>query len=209
MNQPAYCTYVHCRPDGLPFYAGKGVLGRARDFSPSRRPVHHQNIVKKYGRDNIRICVFLCQSEQDALISEVALIKVLREEGFPLINRTDGGEGTSGRAPSKAQLEGLAKGRGVAHFNRMSSESKQRIYAGLSRGRSKLKTNPAFLKHLETLKEIGKNNFRDILERNTRKIVCAECGKEKIVSNYRAKCCSRRCEQRNRRAREKMVNAGN
>lgn len=205
MSEPVFCTYVHGRPDGMPFYVGKGILSRARDFSPSRRTPHHQNIVKKYGRDNIKICVFLCDGEQDAFSTERLLIKDLRTAGHALINLTDGGEGVSGRIPSEAQLAGMVKGRGKNHFQDMPEESKQHILDGLARGRSKLMASPAFIKHLETIKGIGRENFKKT--HGPREIVCAECGTKAVMHSLKARCCSRPCEQRNRRKREGAAHA--
>jgi len=202
MNQPKFCTYVHCRPNGAPFYTGKGVLGRARDFAPSRRTLHHQNIVNKYGRDNIRICVFLCRDEADAFVSEIALIKEIRDGGHKLINLTDGGEGVTGRKPTEAQLAGLAKGRGANHFHNMLAESRQRVLNGLAAGRIKAKTSTAFLAHLGRLPAIGAEALH-----KERPITCVECSREVITRSAKAKCCSRLCEQRSRRRR--LKNEGN
>lgn len=198
MSPPEFYTYLHCRPDGIPFYVGKGVLKRAREFSPSRRTVHHKNIVNKYGRDQIRVCLFRCADEEDAFLTERTLIKELREQGFPLINRTEGGEGRYGVKASAAQLIGLAKGRGKGHFTNMCPGSKQRILDGLARGRAKLMESPKFLDHLKRLQVLGSEAVH-----RERTITCRECGRVKITRSAKAKCCSRLCEQRGRRARDK------
>ena len=91
-----FYTYLHCKPDLTPFYVGKGSLKRCYEFGRGRRGIHHQNIVAKYGQENIQIIIFKKDSEEAAFKSEISLIGMLRRAGFDLCNKTDGGEGTSG-----------------------------------------------------------------------------------------------------------------
>jgi|WetSurMetagenome_2_1015567.scaffolds.fasta_scaffold75947_2 hypothetical protein len=90
-----FYTYLHCKPDLTPFYVGKGTLKRCYEIKRSRNQ-HHQNIVAKYGQENIHVIVFKKDSEESAFKSEIRLIKMLRNAGFELCNKTDGGEGSSG-----------------------------------------------------------------------------------------------------------------
>ena len=94
-----YYTYIHCRPDGIPFYVGKGIHYRTTEFA--RRNQHHKNIVAKYGKENIQIIAFKKDSEESAFKSEIRLIRMLRNAGFELANRTNGGEGVSGYKHTK------------------------------------------------------------------------------------------------------------
>lgn len=96
----AFYTYLHCKPNGDPFYVGKGSFGRShsnrsREFKRARNP-HHKSIVQKYGAENIQVFVFPCESEHQALADEVQQIAQLRRAGFRLSNVTDGGEGVCG-----------------------------------------------------------------------------------------------------------------
>lgn len=100
MNKQFY-VYTHARPDGRVFYVGKGCARRAHDFSPARRTPHHLNIIKKYGRDQIRVEILNCVSEAEAFDRERDLIRSLRESGHSLVNLTMGGEGASGRLVSQ------------------------------------------------------------------------------------------------------------
>lgn len=88
-----FYTYIHCRPDGTPFYVGKGFGKRA--YLLKRRNPMHSNILAKYG-NTIKIYVFNCDSEQQALSDEVLQIRQLRSEGYSLANITDGGDGVTG-----------------------------------------------------------------------------------------------------------------
>ena len=99
-----FCVYTHSRPDGSVFYVGKGVEKRAHDFAPSRRTLHHKNVVSKYGRENIKVHVIPCMSETEAFMLERVHIKIARDAGKTLVNLTDGGEGGSGRKFTKEQL---------------------------------------------------------------------------------------------------------
>jgi len=88
-----FYTYLHCRPDGSPFYVGKGRGKRAFDLR--RRNPHHRNVVAKYGQENIKVFVFPCGSEIESLSDEVLQISQLRRDGCELVNQTDGGDGVS------------------------------------------------------------------------------------------------------------------
>ena len=90
-----FYTYLHCKPDGIPFYVGKGYGNRSHNLINSRNP-HHKNIVAKYGKENILVYVFECESEEQAFVDEITQIAHLKCEGFELVNMTDGGEGASG-----------------------------------------------------------------------------------------------------------------
>jgi len=78
-----FYTYLHCKPSGEPFYVGKGCNGnhrRSHDFN--KRSVYHKRITAKYGRDNILIYEFPCESEEQAFADEVQQIAQLRKEGY-------------------------------------------------------------------------------------------------------------------------------
>lgn len=90
-----YGVYMHCKPDGLPFYIGKGTDKRSRDFFTGRNS-RHKRTVAKYGRENILVRFMQCESESSALEMEKGLIKTFRVCGFDLANYTDGGDGVSG-----------------------------------------------------------------------------------------------------------------
>jgi len=100
-----YYAYIHAKPDGTPFYVGKGFAKRAQIMK--RRNTHHTNTVGKYGEENILIGRMECSSEATAFELERGLIKCLRRMGCSLVNQTDGGEGPSGAKHSAATLAKL------------------------------------------------------------------------------------------------------
>lgn len=107
-----FYTYLHCKPNGDPFYVGKGKGVRSNNFK--QRSAYHKRIVAKYGRENIQIFVFPCDSEEQAFADEVQQIAQLRREGYELCNATDGGEGTCGQVysdESRAKMSAARKQR--------------------------------------------------------------------------------------------------
>ncbi len=94
MLDTVYGTYLHCRPDGTPFYVGKGT--EARMNRDARRNPYHTNIVNKYGASNILKGFMECSTEQTAFDLEKGIIKCLKCMGVRLSNMTEGGEGVSG-----------------------------------------------------------------------------------------------------------------
>lgn len=108
-----YFAYIHCKPDGTPFYVGKGKLRRAKNLG-ERNP-HHNNTVKKYGAENILVGMLECSSEEAAYDLEVGVIKCLRRSGFSLTNQNEGGKGGSRPTEdTRKRLSLAAKKRGIS-----------------------------------------------------------------------------------------------
>lgn len=110
-----YYAYIHRKPNGIPFYVGKGTLRRANSLK--QRNPYYLATVKKYGVDNIVVNSFECDSEGDAFELEMFLIECLKESGVKLTNCTDGGEGASGHVHSeevRARISEIHKGKTVS-----------------------------------------------------------------------------------------------
>ena len=106
-------AYIHCKPDGTPFYVGKGALRRTKNFQ-DRNP-YHKAIVAKYGRENILIGRMECSSHRIAYDLEAGIIKCLKRMGVALTNLTAGGDG--GKEPcaeTRIRISEAAKRRGVS-----------------------------------------------------------------------------------------------
>ena len=126
MTSSVYGAYLHCRPDGTPFYVGKGT--EARMNRAMRRNPYHTSIVNKYGASNIVKCFIECSTEQIALELEIGIIACLKRTGTKLSNMTEGGEGVSGykhTEHTKLIVGLMAKGREV------SQETRDKISKGL------------------------------------------------------------------------------
>lgn len=106
-------AYIHCRPDGTPFYVGKGSLRRAKYFG--ERNSYHKAVVNKHGSKNILVGMLPCSDSPIAYELERGLIKRLRAMGIPLTNFTLGGEGGSEPClETRLRLSAAAKKRGVS-----------------------------------------------------------------------------------------------
>jgi len=123
-----FYVYAYLREDGTPYYIGKGKLKRAYDS-------HHTSLKPK---DRSRI-IFLEKnlSEIGALALERRYIKWYGRKNIGtgiLRNRTDGGEGTSGRIhteEAKAKMSAAKKGKPATSKGRLgkvtSEETKEKL----------------------------------------------------------------------------------
>jgi hypothetical protein len=125
MNKQFY-AYVHAKPNtvdvGGIFYVGKGHGKRALDMRS--RNLHHTNISKKYGFENILVGKLDCSSEQIAFDLEIGLIKCLRRNGVKLVNRTNGGEGTVGHIVTEEAKQRHSK---LMHGRKASDKTKEKM----------------------------------------------------------------------------------
>jgi hypothetical protein len=186
-----FVVYQHKRPDGSVFYVGKGLVHRAFDLAPSRRTEWHNNIVAKYGRDNIVISYQECESEAQAFELERETIKTLRLEGVQLINLTDGGEGCSGRKPTSKQLESLNRGRQKGKRGVCGPRPQLAAWRKTEEGKA----------HIKSLSD----KTRGVKKTPRYQAVCLQCGESFSFFSERAKFCGKNCQQRHSRAKDKEV----
>lgn len=106
----SYYTYIHVKPDGTPFYVGKGRRDRLIKIDRPHNQIHGR-ILAKYGMENIYVVFMECSSDDYAISLEIGLIKRMRCMGIDLCNMTDGGDGTSGfkRSEDQCAANGLRK----------------------------------------------------------------------------------------------------
>jgi len=84
-------AYIHAKPDGTPFYVGKGSIRRSKKLY--NRNEYHTRTVKKYGKENILIGFIECSSDDIAFELERGIIKCLKNSNINLTNMTEGGLG--------------------------------------------------------------------------------------------------------------------
>lgn len=125
-----FYIYLHCKPNGDPFYVGKGCdkwYRRSHQLKYGRNRFH-KNTVAKYGAENIEIFVFFCDSEQQALLDEAQHIAQLRSDGYALVNLTDGGEGMSGfRHSEEAKKKAGARQKNIWTGRKHSEETRKKM----------------------------------------------------------------------------------
>ena len=119
-----FYVYIHKKPDGTPFYVGKGTGNRAYQFS--RRTQWHKNIVEKYGKNNIIIEIINCINEAQAFDLEKIYIKQFRNSKVCLVNLTDGGEGTAGLVRGEPTEEHKKKNGDARRGKKQSEETKRK-----------------------------------------------------------------------------------
>ena len=97
-----YYAYIHCKPDGTPFYVGKGNGDRVRRIK--RKNKGHIAIVSKHGEESILVAKMECSTDEISKDLERGLIKRLKAMGSKLVNATEGGDGCTGYKPSPEVL---------------------------------------------------------------------------------------------------------
>jgi hypothetical protein len=119
-----FYVYEHIRNDTNEiFYVGKGSGDRC--YKKIGRNQHWHNIVNFAGFNVRKIAEDI--SEESALAFEVERIKELREQGIPLVNYTDGGDGVSGyKHTDEARAKMSEKKTGVK-LEPFSEEHKQKM----------------------------------------------------------------------------------
>jgi hypothetical protein len=106
-------VYILCRPDGRPFYVGKGVdyrvLQHDAEARNTKRLTHKLNLIRSLHRRGQSIAYVIDSFHEDetaALARERSLIRSIGRHDLghgPLTSQTDGGEGTSN--PSEESRE--------------------------------------------------------------------------------------------------------
>jgi len=109
--QKQYYIYVHCRPDGEPFYVGKSYTTkkyRGHGFR-FKKNAYYNNVITKYGKETILIYIYECNSEQQSKDYEIWMIAYGKAQGWKLTNLSNGGEGTFGYKHTKTAKDKIRK----------------------------------------------------------------------------------------------------
>lgn len=107
-NDSQSYVYAVFRPNGIPCYVGKGKGDRWRRHDRKRKQnPHFAAILNSAGGDLPVVVIRSDLNDREAIHTEVALIAVIGREinGGPLVNLTDGGDGTAGWKAGKAWRE--------------------------------------------------------------------------------------------------------
>lgn len=151
-----FFVYVDCKPDGTPFYVGKGNIARVND--KRKRNQHHTRICNKY--NNWYRGIAFMGNESDAFAKEIELIAKYKHL---VVNQTEGGQGSSGLPRTlkwKNKIASSVKDKWAI------PSIKQKMIEGLKRAHNTPETR-------EKMKAIGKS--RD-LSKFQAKYLCLECG---------------------------------
>ncbi len=136
-------VYAHYKPDNTVFYIGKGTERRV--YSKCSRTKYWKNVVNKYGY-TAKVLAYW-ETEKEAFEHEKFLILCFKDLKHPLVNLTNGGEGTSGFKWKKESKEKLSNSRKGMKF------SKEHI--------EKIRTSKSGVKHtsetLEKMRQTRKN----------------------------------------------------
>lgn len=123
-----FYVYVIFRENGEPCYVGKGCRGRWKTHVTKSHNLHLQHIYAKAAVELPVVKVREGLTDDGACTTEMALIAAIGREksGGPLVNLTDGGDGTAGFNAPKSAAHRLAIGtalKGIA----LSEERRQKI----------------------------------------------------------------------------------
>jgi hypothetical protein len=106
-----FYVYIKFRPDGSPCYVGKGKGNRHKVHEKFGTNRHLVNIIRNAGGSVPTVIIRSGLTEDEAFSMEVAFIKAIGREahGGPLVNLTDGGNGSSGWNHSEETKTKLGK----------------------------------------------------------------------------------------------------
>lgn len=124
MNEQRYYVYRHIRPDtNEPFYVGRGTKPRsfavitqeycrAYDITHSKRSTAWHRVVNKNASCISVEILYECVTKEEAMNKEIEFIKLYGRRDLgkgPLVNLTDGGDGTLGSKHSEETKNKISK----------------------------------------------------------------------------------------------------
>lgn len=140
--QAKFYVYILARPDGTPFYVGKGTGNRVYAHETEARRgclCHKCNVIRKIwrgGGELQRYTVFTTNNEREAF--QVERETIAQFERKNLCNKSDGGEGPSGRFVSTAER----KRRSQSYQN--NPEARRKMAEGARRRMERLRHDEAY-----------------------------------------------------------------
>ena len=140
-----FYVYEHRRKDsGMVFYVGKGCGRRA--VATNRRGAHWKNVVAKSGGFEVRH-LLTGVDEELSLLAEMEAIDQYRRIGVRLVNKTDGGEGSTGAKLSEQTRRRMSESRRGANnpnFGKARPESVKEAISEKRKGRVAGGDHPRF-----------------------------------------------------------------
>jgi len=121
-QQPVHYVYILRRPDGRPFYVGKGYGPRVFQHENEARHPNNRlsnsyklNVIRSIWRSGLKPTYeidLITSSPDEAYEREAALIALFRRlhEGGPLTNLAAGGGSTAGQAPASVERHSATLG---------------------------------------------------------------------------------------------------
>jgi hypothetical protein len=182
-----FYVYVLLRPDGQPFYVGKGlgrrVFNHEMEAGNTTLRTHKLNVIRATNRRGARIGYALphfCDDETEAHALEVKLIAELGRHDLkrgPLTNQTDGGEGVTGLSP-----ETLA--RKAANLGGASSDPERRVanefFHRIAGQQDSVPIKPLGVRRLEAT--VPHSSSRKPTERMAKVIVAAALATDQLLT---------------------------
>lgn len=211
-----FFVYADCKPDGTPFYIGKGSQYRVNRLV--RRNQHHKNITSKYP-GWYRGLAFMSSKQEDARKKEMELIaKYGRSDNGTgiLCNKTDGGEGSSGLVvPNEVRLSisQSLKGKLVSEETKLKISQKKQGSKHTDESKDKMRIVKLGKKSSEETKaklsairkgkpvsaETRQKMSLSSLGKTPKKFICLDCGKvvgghSNIIQHQRSSGCAGKAE---------------
>jgi hypothetical protein len=119
-----FVVYELQRPDGVPFYVGKGHPRRPWDHIRQARrgqQSHKANVIRKIEREGSTVkveVVFETDDEAEAFTEEIRRIAAYRVSGLILTNLKSGGQGGNHSAETRVKLSAANKGKKLSDATR-------------------------------------------------------------------------------------------
>lgn len=190
-------AYVHYIEDRGIFYVGKGTRKRAYETNPNRRNAHYNSVVSKYG-NTPSVGTLPCSTEAIAFELERGLIKCLKRQKVKLTNKTEGGEGASGRVVPAEERIKMSKRRLGKHHSATTRQKISEKLKGNTNGKySKVEYTEEIRKNISNAQKLRYQRNPDSEETRRRKRIagsgrtyadttCPFCGKTGKESGMRS-----------------------